>query len=306
MDRVKDFASTGVAPDGVLYAGDLNAMQDGAAALSDLLQHIDLASISLGESGLQLLKYGAGEARLTGRLRTDGYALALGGVMPGSFTTTQRDAIPLGQRPTNLIIKNSTTGTVQMNVGSDGTPSWIDIGGASVALTGTPTAPTPTLGDNTTKIATMAAIQAALAAVGPWADYTPVWTSASGTAPNLGNSVVYARWCQIGKTVFAKIVITFGSGASYGDGAQWFFTLPTAAAAGMVATFRGMLGTYTAVKSNGSKLQLGPVFIGADATHMKFGSVSAVNGADQNASAVAPFTWASGDFFSMDLKYEAA
>ena len=35
----------------------------------------------------------------------------------------------------------------------------------SPAFTGTPTAPTPSLGDNTTRIATMAAIQAAIAAL---------------------------------------------------------------------------------------------------------------------------------------------
>lgn len=127
MDRIKDYNTTGAAPDGVLYAGDLNALQDAVAALDDLTQHINLASLALGESGLQIVRYGAGEARLTGRLRTDGYVMGLGGLMPGAFTTAARNAIPAGQRPTNLIIKNTDTGNIEINIGSDAVPNWVAI-----------------------------------------------------------------------------------------------------------------------------------------------------------------------------------
>ena len=124
MDRVKTFEATGTAPNGRLYAGDLNAIQDAAAGIDDLTQHINLGSISIGESGLQLLRYGASEARLSGALRTDKLIRALGGIMPPQLTTTQRDALPSGERPFTLIIYNTTTSQYEFNAGTDGTPNW--------------------------------------------------------------------------------------------------------------------------------------------------------------------------------------
>lgn len=126
MDRVKDFAATGIAPNGKLYAGDLNLIQDEAAALSDLAQHIDLSSIAIGESGLQLLHYGSGEARLSGALRTDGIARLLGGLYVGVFTTTTRDAIV--NPPTYLVVANSTTAELEWNTGTPSVPVWTAIG----------------------------------------------------------------------------------------------------------------------------------------------------------------------------------
>lgn len=85
--------ATGVAPDGRLFAGDINALEDAVAALSDLTQNLEVASVAIGESGLQLLRYGAGEARLSGALRTDGVMRGLGGLYAGAYTTAQRDAL---------------------------------------------------------------------------------------------------------------------------------------------------------------------------------------------------------------------
>lgn len=80
MQRVKSFTATGTPPNGVLFAGDLNAIQDDAAALEDFTQLIQLATVEIGESGLALVRYGSGEARLTGAFRMDG-ALRVGGLL---------------------------------------------------------------------------------------------------------------------------------------------------------------------------------------------------------------------------------
>lgn len=128
MNRVKSFAATGVAPLGKLYAGDLNAIQDAAAALADLTQTIDLAIARIGETGLQLLRYASGEARLTGALRTDGILRALGGLVAGSFTTTARDAIASGLAPYGIVILNTTTNRYEWNAGTDGARSWLPLG----------------------------------------------------------------------------------------------------------------------------------------------------------------------------------
>lgn len=127
--RVKTFESTGLAPNGRLYAGDLNAMQDAAADQINLMQEIRLGSLAIGEVALKLLRFGAGEARLTGALRTDGIFRGLGGLFAGSFTTQQRDAIPAGSRPYGLIILNTTTNQLEWNRGNDTSPSWVGIGG---------------------------------------------------------------------------------------------------------------------------------------------------------------------------------
>lgn len=124
MQRVKSFESTGIAPNGRLYAGDLNAIQDAAAAKSDFAQTIDLATLRIGETGLQLLKYGGAEARISGALRTDGIMRGLGGLIAGAFTTTQRNAIATGLAPYGIIILNTTTNQYEFNAGTDAARDW--------------------------------------------------------------------------------------------------------------------------------------------------------------------------------------
>lgn len=124
MSRVKTFDSTGLATSGRLYAGDLNAMEDQYADLSNLTQNVQVGTLAVGEVGLQLLRYGAGEARISGALRTDGIVRALGGLYAGAFTTAARDAIPLGSRPYGLVILNTTTNRYEYNAGTDAAPNW--------------------------------------------------------------------------------------------------------------------------------------------------------------------------------------
>src|SRR5215471_3695349 len=128
MQRLYSKNATGIAPDGRWYAGDINQLQDAVAAISDMAQFIDLGGIRIGESGLQFLRYGPGEARLTGALRLDGILRALGGLYAGAFTAAQRDAIPVGFRPYGLIILNTTANQLQVNLGTDPTPAWKPIG----------------------------------------------------------------------------------------------------------------------------------------------------------------------------------
>jgi microcystin-dependent protein len=106
-----------------------------------LTQALAAGSLAVGESGLQILHYGTGEARLSGKLRTDGIVRALGGVYAGAFTTTQRDAIAAGSRPYGLIVLNTTTNRMEWNAGTDGSPSWQPIaldGGGSLPVVAVP------------------------------------------------------------------------------------------------------------------------------------------------------------------------
>ncbi len=123
--RVKTYDATGIAPNGKLYAGDLNSIQDDYADLSNFAQTHGIGTLQIGETGLQLLKYGVGEARLTGLLRTDGLIRGLGGLFAGTFTNAQMVAIPSGSRPYGLMVFNTTYNQFFMNVGSDATPVWV-------------------------------------------------------------------------------------------------------------------------------------------------------------------------------------
>jgi microcystin-dependent protein len=130
MSRVKTFDATGIAPNGVLFAGDVNSIQDHYADLSNFAQVVDISALRIAESGLQLLRFATSplEARITAALRADGIVRGLSGVAPGLFTTTQRDAIVAGQRPQGMMVFNTTTGQMEVNKGSDASPIWVAIG----------------------------------------------------------------------------------------------------------------------------------------------------------------------------------
>lgn len=129
MNRLKTYDATGIAPNGRLYSGDINALQDAVAALTDLTQNISVASLIVGESGLILSRYGAGEARLSGAFRTDGIFRALSGFLGGSYSTTARNAIV--NPPYGLTILNTDTNQYEWNSGTPAAPVWKGIGGGS-------------------------------------------------------------------------------------------------------------------------------------------------------------------------------
>lgn len=131
MIRVKEFNATGVAPNGRLYAGDLLAIMDAAAGLSDFTQTVDVSALRVGDSAIQLLKYGTLDARITSAFRADGIMRGLGGLYAGAFTTAQRNAIAAGSRPFGLVIFNTDISRLEINVGSDAVPSWTGIGAQS-------------------------------------------------------------------------------------------------------------------------------------------------------------------------------
>lgn len=124
MDRFKEYDATGVAPNGKLYAGDLNLFQDLVAALSDFTQTLDVGTLRVGATDTALTYYGAGEVQWSANMRILKIIRALGGVYFGAFTTTTRDAITAGNRPPLLHIFNTTTNRLEYNAGSDATPDW--------------------------------------------------------------------------------------------------------------------------------------------------------------------------------------
>jgi hypothetical protein len=128
LQRFKSFQSTGVAPNGRLFAGDLNLFQDLVPALSDFGQTIDAANYRVGDTSLQLTKFGPGEGRFTGSLRADGILRGLSGIIAGTYTTAQRDAIAVGGAPYGIAILNTTTNQYEWNKGTDASRQWVPLG----------------------------------------------------------------------------------------------------------------------------------------------------------------------------------
>lgn len=138
LTRVKTFVATGLATAGRLYAGDLNAIQDAVAAQSDFSQRVDVGTLGVGETALAVIRYGPGEARITGAVRLDGILRAMGGLWGAQFTTAARDAIATGVNltPYGLIIFNTTTNRYEWNKGNDTTRNWQPLSGTIVEKNG--------------------------------------------------------------------------------------------------------------------------------------------------------------------------
>lgn len=122
MDRLKTYDATGIAPNGKLYAGDLNLLQDTVAALADFTKTFQIGTVQVGDSGLAISKFGTGELTLSAAIRISGILRANGGMMPLNCTTTTRDAI--SSPPTGLMIYNTTNGRPEIYNGS----TWIAFG----------------------------------------------------------------------------------------------------------------------------------------------------------------------------------
>lgn len=126
--RYKTFDSTGIAPNGKLFAGDLNAIQDMKADASDFTQTIDLSTLRIGDAAISLSKFGAGEAQVAADFRVTKILRGLEGIIPGAFTTTQRDALAVGRAPYGLAILNTVKNKWEWNTGTDAARNWQPFG----------------------------------------------------------------------------------------------------------------------------------------------------------------------------------
>lgn len=128
MIRFKNFNATGVAPDGRLYAGDLNLLEDTVAALADFTQNLQVGSIAIGDATLNITKYGAGEMAAAGALRVTGILRSLGGAIDAVMSSATRDGLAVGAAPYGLRILNTTTNRLEYNAGTDGARNWQPVG----------------------------------------------------------------------------------------------------------------------------------------------------------------------------------
>lgn len=129
-----------------------------------------------------------------------------------------------------------------------------------------------------------------------WVSYTPTWTNLS-----VGNGTVVARYTQIGKTIFARIQLTWGSTTSVSGSVQ--VTLPV--------TAQAMPGVGPQIGStklfSGAASFMGP-FTQSSTTQgvIRWFQVSGSGILESNISASSPDTWNTTDEFHITMCYEAA
>lgn len=153
-----------------------------------------------------------------------------------------------------------------------------------------------------TKVPSYNAVIIALAMMteSAWASWTPTWTNLT-----LGNGVVTAKYAKIGKLVFFRLSLVFGTTTSISGDVQ--FTLPVTRAANAGTASIASIGLLSAFDTSVPSVVKGTICNysttqGALRIHKSDGTylVEAV------ASSTVPFTWATGDEIHAEGCYEAA
>jgi hypothetical protein len=128
-----------------------------------------------------------------------------------------------------------------------------------------------------------------------WTDFTPTWTAGAGAA--IGNGSMVGRYKQIGKTVFVRYRIVFGSTTNFGSAANWIWSLPITAYYADGTVGHALLFDTSAGSANQGQATLlssTTVWINITAT----GAYAVSN--------ATPWTWAVSDSITMNLVYEVA
>lgn len=130
-----------------------------------------------------------------------------------------------------------------------------------------------------------------------WTVYSPTWGN-TGTANTLGNGQVIGTYFALGKIIFCRIWLLFGT-TSVAGSAVYTFTLPTAAAA-LVTTF-----------DNVGVGILQDASVGAyGATVALFDTAKVIlfntNGVSGGVTGTSPFAMTNPDFITMDIVYQGA
>ncbi|MEU9151668.1 hypothetical protein AB0D59_14175 [Streptomyces sp. NPDC048417] len=144
-----------------------------------------------------------------------------------------------------------------------------------------------------------------------WQDWTPAWTTASGTAtPSYGNAALSCRYLKSGTTVHLNFSIQFGSTTNFGSGAttsdNWRFALPVTA-----ATVQPIVG-FAELGATNSARNVSRIYLATTGTFelgVSTGRVDAtaiVNPYYGSVDALSPWTWVSGYAIRGTATYEAA
>ena len=132
-------------------------------------------------------------------------------------------------------------------------------------------------------------LSGSVSALGTWTAYTPVWTTDSTPAPDIGNGSITGKYSVVGRTCICKIKLLVGSTTTFGTGI-FRISLPITAAAsqggevGSVKIFDSGTGwyDYNAILVNTSNIYIPPI------------------------AATVPITFTTNDYILVTIIYETA
>lgn len=134
---------------------------------------------------------------------------------------------------------------------------------------------------------------------GEWKDWTPTWVSLT-----VGNGTVFAKYTQVGKTVKAKLKLTFGTTTSISANYPTF-SLPVTA----ITQSTGFAGIcHLIYLDTGVNWYYGTRLVNSGATNVALvvSTANATYVTEGAYSATAPVTWGNTDTINAYLEYEVA
>jgi len=133
-----------------------------------------------------------------------------------------------------------------------------------------------------------------------WTSYNPVW-SAQTSSPSLGDGTLTGAYKQIGKTVFVRVKLNWGTTTSGGTGA-WMFSLPVAA-----ASADGIQMCCSMLDNGNAWYQgiLNGTYLGLTTTSAIICQSSGGANSSQGVDSTFPFTWGNSDSLQFAGSYES-
>ena len=136
--------------------------------------------------------------------------------------------------------------------------------------------------------------------VGAWVPYT---ASITNVTVNYGTGgSIQGSYAQIGKTIFFKILMNFGTGVSFSTSTNWLISLPVNAVYGTYDHYGG-IGTYGGQQAAVIYAGLA-VFASSNSINLTYPGATAGTVAFVNS--ITPRTFAAGDWVRITGTYEAA
>lgn len=132
-----------------------------------------------------------------------------------------------------------------------------------------------------------------------WTSYTPSWTT-TGTQPTLGDGTLTGAYKQIGKTVFVRVRLVFGTTTTGGTG-DWKFNLPVTASSAAGIQFPCSIldsgNAWYQATVNGQ--------YGGETFRTSIIGQSAGANSSQGVTATFPITWGNLDSLQFNGSYES-
>ena len=133
---------------------------------------------------------------------------------------------------------------------------------------------------------------------GEWTGFTPTWT-ASSSNPSIGNGLIEGRYKIVGKTVQVWMMMTAGSTTTFGSG-EYKISLP------VTGRSLSQVVLNLVMRDEGSRLYNSLAHNGYTTSGSWTTSEVTLFWDAGVVTNIAPFTWASGDFFIVSGTYEAS